>query len=282
MLYSRMFDIAFAHYPKTAGHSLTQWFCNAFPDAEFVEQNRRHAVSHLPVRQSLVQLGLVPPAVNNPRTGLRRLARACANLPRRLTRWITTAAYGHTPRCNTRIIGVVREPFEMLVSLFEYWRRFDFEGTTNQPLIECARTGTFREFLAIAVVDRMADNYYDFFDMGGPASANTRLLDFHSLEPALLHICREFGVNPPAAKLGCLNASPTATRHGRDLLKYRTEAGSLVHEVHAHFHWYYKQGVRQMITGSDRESAAGCEAAAQTPGFWNHGWHERPSLPLAG
>ena len=37
MLYSRSANIAFAHYPKTAGHSLVAWFRETFPDAAFVD-----------------------------------------------------------------------------------------------------------------------------------------------------------------------------------------------------------------------------------------------------
>jgi hypothetical protein len=37
MLHSPAANIAFAHYPKTAGHSLVSWFRGAFPDAAFVD-----------------------------------------------------------------------------------------------------------------------------------------------------------------------------------------------------------------------------------------------------
>lgn len=253
MLYSRAFNIAFAHYPKTGGHSLTKWFRESFPDADFVEQNRRYDISHMSVRPALEQLGLVrlPEPAPTPVRGLRGLASRHATSSRNFTDWLTGASV-----CNTRIIGVVREPFDMLVSLFEYWRRFEFAVEPAQPFIACARKGTFREFITMAVVDRMAVNYYDFFDLGGPAAANTRLLDFASLEPALLHVCREFGVTRPPTKIGRLNAAPVEVRESRDIGAYLTAAGSLVHDVRTHFRWYYEQGAKQIVTGTAARWAA--------------------------
>jgi hypothetical protein len=150
-------------------------------------------------------------------------------------------------QCATRIIGVVREPFEMLVSLFEYWRSYEFAEEPTEPLIQCARRGSFRGFVAMAVAEGGLANYHDFFDMHGPAAANTRLLDFNALEPALMQVCREFGLNVADSKLGVLNVGPS--RH-RDLELYRTEAGSLLAEVRAHFRWYYEEGIHVMAKGS--------------------------------
>jgi hypothetical protein len=251
VIYSHEFDIGFAHYPKTAGHSLTKWFRETFPDAEFVEQQRRYEISHLPVRQALEQLELVRPPDGKRRRGLHRFASHCRNFSRSATDWLTSASV-----CNTRIIGVVREPFDMLVSLFEYWRGYPFDEEPTEPWTVCARKGTFREFLRMAVVDRMAADYHDFFDLDGPAAANTRLLDFQSLEPALLHVCRELGVTPPRTSLDRLNAAPIQVRQSRDIGTYLAAAGSLVHDVHTHFRWYYEQGVHEMIRGTPPLSIA--------------------------
>jgi len=250
MLYSALHDIGFAHYPKTAGSSLTRWFRGAFPDAAFVETHPLYEVNHLPVRESLERLELVPGR------GDRAYARLAGSitkmLPRRLARriaaWLSEGVAGSTigPQPSaTRIIGVVREPFEMLVSLFEYWRGYDFPQPPTQPLICAARGRSFREFLALAVVDGMLPNYHDFFDMNGPAAANTRLLDFTTLQASLRHVCREFGVRQPTGQLGFLNAGPNRHRdHGR----YREEAGPLLRQVRSHFRWYYEVGVRSMVT----------------------------------
>jgi hypothetical protein len=146
--------------------------------------------------------------------------------------------------CDVRIIGVVREPFEMLVSLYEYWRRYDFREEPAVGLIRTARTGTFRQFLELAVGERQLVNYHTHFDVGGPAWAGTRLLDFQSLEPALETVCAEFGIEA-AAGLGCLNAAPRR----RDVGGYLAEAGGLVFEVRSYFRWYYEEATRIMIRG---------------------------------
>jgi hypothetical protein len=271
MLYSRAMNVGFAHYPKTAGHSLTRWFFEAFPDAEFVERHPRYEINHLPVRESLERLGLVPRAARHEG----RLARAARRFG--LGRWLEAAAAGKMSRhCKTRIIGVVREPFDMLVSLFEYWRRFDFPEEPTLQLIRCARTGTFREFLTLAVVERQVLNYRDFFDMEGPAAATTRLLAFDTLETALEEVCREFGLPMPANRLGQLNASPNRRR---DLTPYMAEAGSLLEDVHNHFRWYYETGSKRMVTGA-RGGAAGALASERAwPRFLAA--RTRPEIALA-
>jgi hypothetical protein len=86
MLYSQSMNIGFAHYPKTAGHSLTRWFRDVFPDARLVEPHPLYEVNHLPVRYSLEKLGLVPRQDRSPKKG-RRLLRACVTLARRLDKW---------------------------------------------------------------------------------------------------------------------------------------------------------------------------------------------------
>jgi len=273
MLYSRAMDVGFAHYPKTAGHSLTRWFLEAFPDAEFVERHPRYEINHLPVRESLERLGLVPPRATVRREG--RVVRVARRLG--FGRWAESVLAGRGSHgCGTRIIGVVREPFDMLVSLFEYWRRFDFPEEPTIQLIRCARTGTFREFLTLAVVERHVLNYRDFFDMEGPAAATTRLLAFDTLEPALEEVCREFGLPMPATRLDQLNASPNRRR---DLTPYMAEAGSLLEDVRSHFRWYYETGSRRMVTGSRRRSP-GTSATERS-------WHRffaaraRPDIGLA-
>ena len=176
MLYSPSMNVGFAHYPKTAGHSLTKLFREVFPDASLIEKHPRYEVNHLSVRCSLERLGLVercPPSHSSRRRGI---TRAYVDLVRSLGSWMPAGRErpigGRTP-CLPRIIGVVREPFEMLVSLFEYWRGYDFSEEPSQPLIRCARTGTFHRFLEMAVVEHAVQNYREFFDLDGPASAHT-------------------------------------------------------------------------------------------------------------
>ena len=270
MLYSQSMNIGFAHYPKTAGHSLTQWFRDVFPDARLVEQHPLYDVNHLPVRESLVRLGLVQRREEESRRRpLRRIARAIA-------RWTGGSHAFDTPdgrSCGARIIGVVREPFEMLVSLFEYWNRYDFKQKPTVPLIQTATTGNFRKFLAMAVGDGGLPSYESFFDVHGPAAANTRLLDFDSLEPALAQVCREFGVSLPEARLGYLNAGPSRRR---DMQGYRDEAGTLLKSVHSHYRWYYETGVHQMVKGPAADIAADARGHAPDRSL-STGCNRRPS-----
>jgi hypothetical protein len=229
MLYSPAASLAFAHYPKTAGHSLVSWFQETFPDARFVEPPQVYTISHLPVRESLDRLGLLgePPRPSG---------------WQRLTSWLVAppAAGG------LRIIGVLRDPFEMLVSLFEYWRNFAFAQPPQPLLIRTARERTFREFLALAVGTEPVQNYRDFFDVGGPAWQRTRLLDFTSLEPALAAVCREFAVPHPRTPLARRNTGP---RPGRELGPYRDQAGSLEDDVRRHFNWYHASGRQLAVRG---------------------------------
>ena len=134
----------------------------------------------------------------------------------------------------------------MVVSLFEHWRSYDFAEEPTEPLIQAARQGGFRRFLGMAVGNGGLATYESFFDMDGPASATTRLLDFNALEPALFQVCREFGISVSEAKLGFLNVGPSRQR---DLQRYRTEAGTLMSEVRSHFRWYYDEGVHLMVKG---------------------------------
>jgi hypothetical protein len=232
MLYSPSRRIAFSHYPKTAGTSITSWFREQFPDAAYVEPGN----CHVPVRTSLERLGLV----TNPRRRP-KVVRECL----RFVKQIAPLTLADEQRCELTIIGVVREPFEMLVSLYEYWRRYEFQEEPAAKLVRAARTGTFRQFLRLAVGERLLDDYRDFFDVGGPAWPSTRLVDFHSLEPGLAAVCREVGIEPPAS-LARANAAPLKAR-GRGA--YHAEAGGLMRKVRSHFRWYYEEAPRVLVRG---------------------------------
>lgn len=250
MLYSTSTAVAFAHYPKTAGSSLTAWFTSVLPDAREVAPGD----PHIGVHDALVRAGLV---AQRART---RLGRLRFKLAREATRLLTGRRL--TPpevvtRPETRIIGVIREPFEMLVSLYEYWRRYPFAVEPTQPLIRKARTGTFREFAALAVDERQLPDYGHFFDVGGPLWRNTRLLDFASLEPALMQVCDELGIAPPP-RLDKLNAAP---KRAYDLGAYRAEAGPLVFRIRSYFAWYYDEGIRVMLRGDRAGRDLGRRAA---------------------
>jgi hypothetical protein len=234
MLFSQSARIAFAHYPKTAGSSLAAWFRGAFPDATLIEPGN----PHLPVRPALRRLAKMAAA------GQRGpLARLLGRVP--------LAVFCPRTVREARIIGILREPFEMLVSLYEFWRRHRFRQEPQARLIRAARAGTFREFLQLAVGERLLDSYEKHFDVGGPAWSRTRLIDFASLETGLAEVRDEFSL-PPIAGLARRNAAP---RRPRDIGDYLAEAGSLVFEVRSHFRWYYDEGVHIMIRGQAEQPA---------------------------
>ena len=237
MLYSPAANLGFAHYPKTAGHSLVEWFRGAFPDARFVVPDAKYPISHMSVRESLERLGHIP-------RRSRTLIRAHRNLTPIFSMLQTSTV--RKSRCEMRIFGVLREPFEMLDSLYKYWRSYTFDVEPDSLLIRSARTGSFRDFLAVAVGERMLPRYEDFFDVGGPAWPTTRLLDFSNLALALAAVCREFDVAPPPESLSRRNVGPPARRDaGGPLL----DAGPMAFAVRSHFDWYYRHGVRMMIRG---------------------------------
>lgn len=232
MLVSRQHNIAFAHYPKTAGCSFARWFCEVFPDAVYVPASD----PHIAVRPSLESLGLASgPPVRN------KLLRRCLSGCRK----VLPFPPANQP-CDLRIIGVVREPFEMLVSLYEYWRRTISPGQPAPRLIRTACTKSFRAFVELAVVGQRLPNYEDFFDVGGPAWGTTRLLDFATLDGALAAACEELGIQT-SATLGLHNSAPRRMRAIRD---YAVEAGDLIREVRAYFRWYYEEAEYVMLHGA--------------------------------
>jgi len=233
MLVSRTHTIAFAHYPKTAGTSLQRWFIATFPDAELLEPDN----PHYPVGPSLQRL--------RPRRWQRRFKTLAY---RSLSTLSPALAAPFEPlTASLRIVGVIRDPFEMLVSLFEFWKREPAVTHSPDAFIGCTRHHTFRDFLAAAVIGGRIQNYAEFFDVGGPLWQRTTLLHFESLQPALQSFCSANGFGH-ARELPSLNRSPEG---GRDLQRYRDEAGPLMEDVRSHFRWYYEEGVHRALRGPE-------------------------------
>jgi hypothetical protein len=159
--------------------------------------------------------------------------------------WSPTLADRYSPlHTSLRIVGVIRDPFEMLVSLFEFWHREPAVADSEDSFISCTQHHTFRDFLAAAVIGGRIPSYERFFDVGGPLWHNTTLLDFESLQPALQAFCDDNGLGH-ARPLPSLNRSAG----GRDRERYVNEAGPLMADVRKHFRWYYEVGVHLMIRG---------------------------------
>ena len=217
MLVSRAAGFAFAHYPKTGGCSLNAWFKQAFPDSRL----------------------LVP---DNPHVAVRHGLELLAAEDRR-----------SSPLGRGLILGVLREPFEMIVSLYEYWRSYPFTTEPSVAFIRCARHGTFNDFVHMGIVEDLLQPYEWFFDVDGPAWHRTRLLDFRNLQAELGWACDAAGLRPAVPTvLGRLNA-----RGGnRDVDAYREQAGDLVDRVHDHFRWYYDHGLSLLAGNRPTRQAA--------------------------
>jgi hypothetical protein len=223
MLFSPSGHIAFAHFPKTAGSSLALWFRERFPDAHYVDPHN----PHVPVRASLERLGLVPGRPSSP-----RLVRETLRVFEQGLKTLRISRH----RCDLRIIGVVRDPFEMMVSLYQYWRRYPPAEDVHDRLYRCAVTGSFRDFVECAVVQHALGTYERFFDVGGPAWPGTRLIDFACLTDELAAVAHEFGIPRPDEPPAVANAAPGGLG---DLEGYRYEVEDLLDAIHARFHWYY-------------------------------------------
>lgn len=220
MLYSHTHRLAFAHYPKTAGSAISVWFRRTFPDAMEVDPTQ----PHIDVRRAL---GHLAGWGSWPAFG-RRARRA----PARATAWSGDPLAVR----RVRVVGVVRSPLEMLVSLYEFWRRLETHPAPGNRLITTARTGTFRQFVEVAICRRRLPNYASFFDVDGPARSRTRLVHFGAVEAGLQHVLDEFGI-PVRVQLERRNHAPVACWPLDD---YRREAGPLMPQVHRRFAWYYR------------------------------------------
>ena len=217
MLYSLAANIAFAHYPKTAGSAIAAWFRRSFPDARYVKPGH----PHVDVHRSLAWLSggrSLPP--------LER-----ARYLTRISNWRLPIEPRPDLPQRIRIIGVVREPLDMLASLYGYWRRGDANPNPGDRLVTAAWEGRFAEFVRLALEGRL-QSYARFFDAGGPAWPNTRLLAFDEVEDGLARACREFGLDV-AVDLPRKNCS--TVERSRIALSDR-----LAGKVRHHFAWYHQ------------------------------------------
>lgn len=227
MLVSLKHKVAFAHYPKTAGSSIGTWFMESCPDASYLVPSN----PHLPVSESLRVLrrrfrSTPAGALREARAGaLRLLSLRLGPVPWTDPEW--------------RVFGVLRDPFEMLVSLYEFWRAQPGDDPCTSPasrLFNCARRNGFREFVSASLIGGAVPRYEEFFDAGGPLWSRTTLLRFSSVDRDLPHFCACAGL-PTPARLHRLNSSPAG---GRDLRRYAHEIGGLMDDLQRHFRWYYE------------------------------------------
>jgi hypothetical protein len=220
MLYSLAANVAFAHYPKTAGSAIAEWFRRSFPDARYVKPGH----PHVDVRRSLAWLSggrRLPPVER-----VRYLAR--------FSNWRLPIEPRPKLPETIRIIGVVREPLEMLTSLYGYWRRCDANPNPGDRLVTAAWEGRFAEFAQRAIRGRI-HSYARFFDAGGLAWPNTRLITFDDVEDGLARACREFGLDVVVD----LPRKNCGTRNARDSDQLKRLSIPLADAVRHHYAWYH-------------------------------------------
>ncbi len=221
MIFSPAHNVAFAHYPKCGGTSVTEWFKNTFEDAQFLETERLHkGVSHLNVKGAI---GLIRSRQKN----IFFRNNSDSNPPMTLT--------------ELRIIGVLRDPFDMLVSLYTFWKHVPFSkfGVAVLPkVIQTAREESFCRFLEVAVLEKTIETYHGFFNVDGPLWHQTYLLPFENLENALTKLSLELDLPVSKAWLNRLNVNP---KPDRKIHTYLYEASSLLADIEQHFSWYYSE-----------------------------------------
>jgi hypothetical protein len=229
MIYSPAHNIAFAHYPKCGGTSITDWFKNTFEDAQFLETERLHKkVSHMNVKGAIELI----------RKGQKNKFwkfNLDSNPPVALT--------------ELRIIGVLRDPFDMLVSLYTFWRNVPFTlfGVAVLPkVIQTAREESFCRFLEVAILERIVETYHSFFNVDGPLWNQTYLLPFENLENGLTKLSLELDLPASKAGLNRLNVNP---KPDRKIHTYLYEASSLLADVEQHFSWYYSEASNHLYKG---------------------------------
>jgi hypothetical protein len=217
MLFSRQANLLFAHFPKTAGTSLTSFLQEAMPDVRKVDPTDGHLSVREARRRFYYKAHPVVSAVA--RLLGRRVGRCDVDIPRLE---------------ELRVLGVVREPFEMCVSLFNYWRVVLPEGEKHHSTLASAATrGDFKEFARIMAHDgRRLSSYRDFFDLDGPFAPRTYLVDFAHLREGLDQAFQAMGLKVDLGRLPVLNKNPSADAK---LRQREDEVGELAGAIRQRF-----------------------------------------------
>jgi len=202
MLYIPKHHIAFVHYPKTAGTSVLHLLHGCFSDA--------------------VELGPTHCGIRESRRILRR--------PKH---WSRTGFRGTR---SLKFFGVVREPKDMLVSLFSYWGGRHTELRPEMPMHAAVLANDFEKFIHHAVLKRDLPNYRNFFDFQGSCWRATRLILFDNIRAEVAALVRDMtSVTPP--EISSYNSSPADPIKQEE---YRGLAyGKFAGHITEYFKWYY-------------------------------------------
>jgi len=212
-------NLAFAHFPKTAGISLARLLRDRFADAGYVDP----ANIHLDVRSSLRRLRLR----RHPFLGWARRLRGRQERPSEI-------AVDRPPAL--RVLGVIREPLEMATSLFDFWARSPIPADQMTGPTAACKAGDFRLFLQLLCETPGAlPTYEGFFDEGGPLWPRTILVDMADLRAGLASAFARLRVDIDLDRLGRLNASE---RGWPDRRRLAEEAGEWGDRFRARFARY--------------------------------------------
>ncbi len=231
MLYSRKHNLVFAHYPKTGGSSVGTWFRETFGD-DLIDHEPD--IPHHHVRKGLSRLRCGP---RPPRSPLLQLLYQRTQGP----------TSPHHVRHDVRVLGVLREPFDLLRSLFLYWQR-TARPDDKSPFIRSAVAADFTTFVWLATTKRHLPNYHRFFGVGTRVWQRTTLVDFSNLEAGLQDAMNRLAV-PTVVRLPNVNVNParrhTPTSPGESL----TFDTRMDMAVRRHFAWYYDEGRSVCLRG---------------------------------
>lgn len=231
MLFSSQHHVLFAHYPKTAGSSMREWFKLVFPDHLDIAPDN----PHLTVRAGMERLRSSGHAVVSVADG--------GSIP--IGSVLPWRRHSTSTLRPIMILGVIREPFEMLVSLYNYWRRLDFHPDPASLFITAAREKSFRDFVELAVIHGHMPTYEHFFTANESVGTKAVFVDFDHLEAGLAEALGKLGIAWPG-QLQKFNVAPKRTCWRA----YASECGPLMAEVRRYFRWYYDEAWHRALRGT--------------------------------
>ncbi|MGA0040222.1 MAG: hypothetical protein ACO3NZ_10265 [Pirellulales bacterium] len=236
MLYSRVHNLVFAHYPNTGGSSVGTWFRQAFA-GDLIDHEPEHPHHHVRKGLSRLRCGPSPPRLP---------------IARWLYQYSQRSTSPHRVPLDVRVLGILREPFDLLRSLFLYWQR-PASPDAKSPFIRSAVTKEFDTFVWLATAKRCLPNYHRFYAVGSPTWPQTTLVDFGNLEAGLQEAMNRLAI-PVTVQLPRVNVNPArlqATASPGDTPTFDTRMEATVRR---HFAWYYSEG-RNLCRNGVRSAA---------------------------